>query len=68
MKSLELINYNERASDLSGVILAELRLKGEMIDIRDLFISATAIGAGDRVITRNIRHFDRVKQLEVEVW
>ncbi|KPV64788.1 MAG: hypothetical protein AOA65_0855 [Candidatus Bathyarchaeota archaeon BA1] len=39
-----------------------------MIDIRDLFISVTAITIGDRVATRNIRHFDKVKQLEFELW
>jgi predicted nucleic acid-binding protein len=68
LKSLELINYDEKASALSGAILAELRRRGETIDIRDLFISATAISVEDEVTTRNIRHFNRVKNLEVELW
>jgi predicted nucleic acid-binding protein len=68
LKSLELISYDEKASAISGAILAELRQRGEAIDIRDLFISATAMSVEDKIATRNIRHFNKVRDLEVELW
>ena len=53
-----------RAADLG----AQLRLAGMPIDWADLFIAATALAHDLIVVTRNVRHFDRVDGLQVENW
>jgi predicted nucleic acid-binding protein len=67
LKSLELISYNEMMAEILGEILARLRKEEKMIDLRDLFISATAIGLGERLSTMNLRHYGRVWGLRVEI-
>jgi len=68
LKSLELINYDEKAAKISGATLAELKSKGQIINVRDLFISAIAIKLEDKIATRDVKHFKRIKNLEVETW
>ena len=68
LKSLELVNFDEKMAKMSGALLVELRREGQMVDIRDLFISVAAIALEDKIATKNIRHFGRIKKLEVELW
>lgn len=53
-----------RAADLG----ARLRLAGKTIDWADLFIAATALVHDLIVVTRNVRHFDRIDDLQIENW
>lgn len=68
LKSLELVSFDEKAAKISGAVLADLKREGQMVDIRDLFISALAIVLDDKIATKNIRHFGKIKNLEVELW
>jgi predicted nucleic acid-binding protein len=49
-------------------LMAGLRRSGRMLDGVDLFIAATALVHGKIVVTRNVRHFDRIDGLLVEDW
>lgn len=49
-------------------LTAGLRRDGRMLDWADLFIAATALVHGKIVVTRNVRHFDRIEGLLVENW
>lgn len=53
-----------RAADLG----AQLRLAGKTIDWADLFVAATASVHDLVVVTRNVRHFERIPGLQVESW
>lgn len=53
-----------RTADLS----AQLRLAGKTIDWADLFIAATALVHDLVVVTRNVKHFDRIDGLQIENW
>ncbi len=54
----------ERAADL----LAALESKGEPIGLEDVMISATALESDLVVVSRNLRHLERVPGLRVESW
>ncbi len=43
-------------------IWVELKRSGEMLDDRDILIAATAIAKGLRLLTRNVRHYERLKK------
>ena len=47
---------------------ARLKTKGKIIDNLDLFIGATAIVNDMVLITRNIKHFERMENLKIENW
>ncbi len=49
-------------------LTAGLRRNGRILDWADLFIAATALVHGKIVVTRNVRHFDRIEGLLVENW
>ena len=53
-----------QAADLG----AQLRLAGKTIDLADLFIAATALVHNLIVVTRNVRHFERIEGLQHENW
>jgi tRNA(fMet)-specific endonuclease VapC len=52
----------------AGDLLAGLEARGERIGIEDVLIGATALEVGLKVVTRNVRHFQRIPGLAVESW
>jgi tRNA(fMet)-specific endonuclease VapC len=52
----------------AGDLLARLERDGEPIGADDLWIAATALVGGLRLVTRNVRHFARIDGLHVESW
>lgn len=52
-------------ADRYGTVLAHLKKAGEPIATMDLLIAITALDAGAPLVTRNVRHFQRVPGLEV---
>jgi tRNA(fMet)-specific endonuclease VapC len=55
------------AAKILGNIDAELAMQGEKLDLADLIIAATALALNFSVVTRNTKHFSRVKGLHIIV-
>ena len=51
-----------------GQISAELRAKGEPIGIIDELIASIAINQEDTLITRNIRHYEKIPRVKLQNW
>ena len=51
-----------------AALKADLQSQGTPLDDFDLFIAATALSLGYRLVTNNERHFRRVPGLQVENW
>lgn len=49
-------------------LCAQLRAQGQTIDWADVAIAATALSNDLVLVTRNVRHFERIPQLQVENW
>ena len=47
---------------------AELAGRGELIGAHDLWLAATCVGRGLTLATGNVREFQRVSGLDLEVW
>lgn len=47
---------------------ARLRKQGTIISDLDLFIGATAIFSDMTLVTRNVREFERMKNIKIENW
>ena len=52
----------------AGRIAGELRRKGTPIDDGDVVIGATAAVLDEPVLTRNVEHFERLDEVEVETY
>lgn len=51
-----------------GIIKTELWKNGNMISDADIFIASACIENCSRLITGNIKHYERIKNLEIENW
>jgi len=49
-------------------IYALLRQRGELIGDADILIAATALTGGLCVVTNNLKHFQRIPELQIQNW
>ncbi len=68
LSRLGLLEFNLTASETYGQITVELESKGEQIGVMDALIASIALAHNERILTRNHKHFSRVRGLEVETW
>ena len=66
--SLVVLPVTETVIFQAAEIYADVYKRGELILDNDIFIAATALVGGYRVITNNERHFRRITGLTVENW
>jgi predicted nucleic acid-binding protein len=60
--------WSDEVSRSFGELKAELERRGERVDDFGLAIAAHAIAHDATVVTRNARHFVRIRSLRVEDW
>lgn len=64
--AFEVLPFNRRIAGISSMVHAALVKDGNQIGINDIYIAATAINYRLRLITRNIKHFKSIKDLEIQ--
>lgn len=52
----------------AGKLHGGLANDGDMVDVRDCLVAATALAVEEPVVTRNVDHFERVEGLEVRAY
>ncbi len=69
LADLIILNVDEKAAEESAKLLSILTSKGEMIDIRDALIAGTML-VNDcyAIVTKNVRHFERISDIKVETY
>ena len=65
---LEILSYDEVASEKYGVIRSALEKEGRVIGSLDMLIAAHALGAGLTLVTNNKKEFGRIPGLKIENW
>ncbi len=66
---LDIFPLDARAATEAGKTLGALSREGKTIDVLDGMIAAIAVTNGcDTIITRNVDHFKRIPNLEVETY
>ena len=63
-----LLNYSfsEEEAKKSAEIEVELIKSGKLVDIEDIMIAGTALIKNEKILTRNIKHFNKIKGLDLE--
>ncbi len=67
-KNINILHFDEEASEIFAKNKARLKQEGKLIADFDLLIASIAIVNNCILITNNIRHFKRIKTLQVENW
>ncbi len=64
-ESLQIIPFDKACSNSAVSIYLELLKANKMIDLADILIGATAVTYSIPIATLNVKHFDRIKGLEI---
>lgn len=59
------LTLTRKAGLRGGALLAELRGRGEALEIRDALQAGICLESGSTLVTRNLAHFERVPGLRV---
>ncbi len=65
---LDILEFNLSATEIFGKVSAELEREGKPVGVMDALIASVALAHNERIVTRNIKHFGRIKGLEIEKW
>ena len=57
--------FNDAVAWQAAVIFNDLRRRGLPTGENDLWIAATAIEAGETLVTRNVKHFKEIRGLKI---
>ena len=60
-----ILDFTELSARKASEILKELKNKGKMIDMGDLFIASTAIVNKCALATLNKKHFENIRELNL---
>jgi len=66
--TLDIIPFDEQATQTYGRIRAELESQGIIIGSMDMLIASQAISLGLILVTNNVREFSRIPELVLENW
>ena len=66
LSSFQVLDLRKESAIKTGEIEAELRNMGEIIDLEDIMIGAIALTNNETVITKNKKHFKKIKNLRIE--
>lgn len=59
------LKFGREEAVLAGKIALDLKRKGEIIDFEDCMIASIALIKDVPVVTKNLKHFSRIKNLKV---
>jgi tRNA(fMet)-specific endonuclease VapC len=68
LNSLNVLQLNKNSAKTAGKLHAKLINKGEDIGIIDIMISAICIENDETLITRNVKHFEKIPDLKIEAY
>lgn len=66
--SVNILTFDSRAAYVCGMLRAQLETEGQSIALADLEIASIAVANDLILITGNIKHFERIKELKMENW
>lgn len=68
LPNIKVLDFQPADAECAGDILCDLETSGRPSPHLDAFIAATAIRHGMTLVTRNVRHFQHVRGLQVDNW
>jgi tRNA(fMet)-specific endonuclease VapC len=68
LSRVRVVPFSTRVGLRAGELLAELETNGTTLGVEDVMIGATALALDLTLVTRNVRHFERIAGLRVENW
>lgn len=67
-KNLNIYSDTIESAEVFGKIKSRLKQSGRIIDDFDILIASIAIANNCKLVTNNIRHFERISEIKLENW
>ena len=64
--NVRILNFDIVASKKAASVFESLRKEGNVMDTLDLMIASIALANNTSILTKNTKHFERVKELKLE--
>ena len=68
LEVIDVLPLDRRAAQLAGELGQKLAKKGQTLHANDLMIGAIASHHSMTLITRNVKHFSRIRGLDIGTW
>lgn len=68
LSSVGLLSFDLPSAKIAGLIFSGLERKGETIEAEDCMIAGIAHWRGEPILTRNKKHFERIRGISVETY
>ncbi|MFV9646723.1 MAG: type II toxin-antitoxin system VapC family toxin [Desulfobacterales bacterium] len=65
IEGFDILSFNSNVANVASDIAKKLKAKNKIIEFRDIFIAATAITNDMPLSTLNVKHFERIDDLEL---
>ena len=65
IEGFDILSFNSNVAVVASDIAKKLKAKNKIIEFRDIFIAATAIANDMPLSTLNVKHFERIDDLEL---
>ena len=66
--SVACLNFDFNPCKFVGFLTNELTKRGKLIGEMDVLIGSLALTHDEILVTRNVKHFERIKGLKIEKW
>lgn len=67
LNKMSIVHLTESAAKRAADIHREMKVKGDLLDIKDLFIASMCIDNGLSLATFNRRHFERMRRFGLKL-
>jgi tRNA(fMet)-specific endonuclease VapC len=68
LSRVDILGVGMEEAIIAGDTMAHLAARGQMIDVEDILIGATALARNFTVVTNNLDHFRRIPRLRLDDW
>ena len=65
IEAFYILSFNSYVANIACDIAKRLKTKNQVLEFRDIFIAATAVANNIPLSTLNIKHFERIDDLEL---
>ena len=69
LRRIIILDFDQNVANRSVIIEVDLRNKGELIGGADILIAGTMFSRGiATIVTKNVRHFEKIPQIHIQTW
>tara|TARA_Y100000310_G_scaffold345793_1_gene470023 strand:- start:10178 stop:10564 length:387 start_codon:yes stop_codon:yes gene_type:complete len=66
ISSFNILNFDYESSEQAADIFNNLKAQGKIIELSDIMIASIVMANGEKLLTRNLNHFERIENLDVK--